>query len=58
MEKLELLYWIIMNFEILFGKFLIWNMRYFVLMILDLLLVGMMNEEILVDYFDLELEDI
>lgn len=49
---------ITINQEILFGKPSIRNMRYPVVMILDLLSAGMTHEEILDDYPDLEKEDI
>ena len=54
----DLLERITINPEILFGKPSIRNMRYPVAMILDLLSAGMTNEEILIDYPDLEQEDI
>ena len=56
MEKL--LERITINPEILFGKPSIRNMRYPVVLILDLLSAGMTHEEILDDYPDLENEDI
>ncbi len=54
----ELLERITINPEILFGKPSIRNMRYPVVLILDLLSAGMTNQEILEDYPDLENEDI
>jgi uncharacterized protein (DUF433 family) len=49
---------ITINPNILFGKPSIRNMRYPVVLILDLLSAGMTNSEILEDYPDLEKEDI
>jgi uncharacterized protein (DUF433 family) len=57
-EKEQLLDRITINPEILFGKPSIRNMRYPVVLILDLLSAGMTNVEILEDYQDLEQEDI
>ena len=54
----QLLERITINPEILFGKPSIRNMRYPVVLILDLLSAGMTNQEILEDYPDLEKEDI
>ena len=54
----QLLERITINPEILFGKPSIRNMRYSVVLILDLLSAGMTNQEILEDYPDLEKEDI
>ena len=54
----QLLERITINPEMLFGKPSIRNMRYPVVLILDLLSAGMTHEEILDDYPDLENEDI
>ena len=54
----QLLERITINPEILFGKPSIRNMRYPVVLILDLLSAGMTHKEILDDYPDLENEDI
>ena len=57
-ESSKLLERITMNPEICHGKPCIRGLRYPVDMILELLSAGMSNEDILVDYDDLELEDI
>jgi len=49
---------ITINPAICFGKPSIRNLRYPVEMLLDLLSAGMTTEEILIDYEDLEKEDI
>ena len=49
---------ITVNSDISFGKPCIRNTRYSVEMIIDLLASGMTREEILIDYQDLEREDI
>ena len=54
----DLLSRITLNPNVNFGKPTIRNLRYPVEMILDLLGAGMTTEEILVDYPDLEQEDI
>jgi uncharacterized protein (DUF433 family) len=54
----ELLKRITINSNVCFGKPTIRNMRYPVEMILDLLSAGMTTNELLVDYPDLESEDI
>lgn len=49
---------ITININVCFGKPTIRNMRYPVEMILDLLAAGMTSDEILIDYDDLEQDDI
>lgn len=56
--KNELITRITMDPEVCFGKPTIRGMRYPVEMILDLLSAGMTDDEILLDYPDLEKEDI
>lgn len=56
--KIELLTRITMDPEVCFGKPTIRGMRYPVELILDLLSAGMTENEVLMDYPDLEKEDI
>lgn len=49
---------IIVDFVICYGKFIIWGLRYFVENVFELLAFGMINDEILSDYEDLEFEDL
>lgn len=58
MKQRTLLERITINPEICHGKPCIRNLRYPVEVILELLSAGMTNDEILLDYEDLELEDI
>ena len=58
MESTNLLSRITLNPNVCFGKPTIRNMRYPVEMILDLLSAGMTFDQLLVDYPDLEREDL
>jgi len=58
MNEKELIKRITINPNICFGKPIIRNMRYPVVIMLDLLSSGMTHDEILEDYPDLEKEDI